>query len=158
MRSGSGQAKAAIRSISPVGGNASSNSPTVRRMTGSSSRDPPRRKSFGHEAADPVVERRVDLDDVGHLAVSLREHRRHLVWKRLRGRLQRPGGRKGLVIFEDSEDIVVARNHPQIEGRHVEDGLMPTGRREDIERILSLLWREWVKARRQRRSAHHGRH
>ena len=36
------------------------------------SRDPPRRKSFGHEAADPVVERRVDLDDVGHLAVPAR--------------------------------------------------------------------------------------
>ena len=45
------------------------------------------------------------------------------------------------MILEDSEDIVVARNHPQIEGRHVEDGLMPTGRREDIKRILAALAR-----------------
>ena len=44
--------------------------------------NPSRREGLRHEPADSVVERRVDLDDVRHLAVSLREHRRHLFGKR----------------------------------------------------------------------------
>ena len=49
------------------------------------------------------------------------------------------------MILEDGENVLVARHHPEIERRGVEDGLLPTREREDVERVRPLLGRRRVE-------------
>ena len=97
------------------------------------------------EPADPVVQRRVELDDVRHLREALGEDVEHLGRKRRRRRLQRAGRREGPVILEDGENVLVAGHHPEVERRDVEDGLLAPREREDVERVLPLLGRRRVE-------------
>ena len=118
--------------------------------------DAPRRESLGREFPNSIVERRINLDDVGHLGVALRQNGGHLIGKRRR--LERAGRGKRVVILEDGKNVVVAGNDPEIEGGYVKDGLVASRGRQDIEWILPLLWRQRVEARRGDRRAHTRRH
>ena len=113
--------------------------------------NPAWRERLGGQTADPVMQRWVDLDDVGHVAVAFREHRGHRI--RQWCRLQRAARRKPLVILEDGEDVVITGDHPQIESGRVEYRLLAPRRGQNGKWMLPLLWRERIEARRKRRRA-----
>ena len=77
-RSGSGQANASTMFARPSGANSSISSRRRSLDPRLELVDPPRREGPRDEAADAVVQRRVELDDVRHLGVALGEHVEHL--------------------------------------------------------------------------------
>ena len=112
--------------------------------------DPPRREGASDEATDPVVQWRVDLDDVRHLGVPAREDLRHLGRTLGRGRGERSHRGERPVVLEDREDVVVAGHYPESQLGGVEDRLLPPGVREHRERILPLPGARGVERDRRR--------
>ena len=114
-RNGSGQAKAPIRSASRLLAAAAEQLINYTANCRLERGDPAWRERLGGQPADSVMQRWIDLDDVGHVAVAFREYRGDRV--RQRRRFQRAARRKRFVILEDGEDVVIAGDDPQIELR-----------------------------------------
>jgi hypothetical protein len=101
--------------------------------------DPPRRERARDQAADPVVQRRVELDDVRHPGAPVGQHGEHLGGQRRGRRLERAGRRERPVVLEHGEDVVVACHDPQVQRGRIEDRLLAPREREDVEGVLPLL-------------------
>jgi hypothetical protein len=116
--------------------------------------DPPRRETLGHEAADTIVLRWIDFDNVGHLAKTFRENCSDFLGHRRRVRFQRARRGKRLVILEHGQNIVVARHNPELERRHIKDRLFAAGDGQNVEGIFPLLGRERIEGHCERRRGH----
>ena len=108
-------------------------------------RDAAGRERLRHEATDSRVERRVRVDDDGHVGPALVEHRLDLGRKLDRRRGQGVTGAEGLAVLQDGEDVRMPRDDPEAKPLRVEDGRALPRARIDRVRAFTLFGRERVE-------------
>ena len=106
---------------------------------------PARGERARDEAADAVVQRRVELRIYGILGNPSSS-----TWSTSAGSdvdedLSAPVDEKVPVVLEHREDLLAAGHDPEVERGRVEDGLLASREREHVERVLPLLGRRRVE-------------